>query len=83
MSTGELVYLDFGMMSEAPPSARFGIMKHIEHLLNRDYHAIVNDYYKLGFLAPVSLTLGNLPPESREGSIHTARYACGTFTGGR
>lgn len=58
MSTGELVYLDFGMMSEAPQSARYGIMEHIAHLVNRDYYAMANDYYKLGFLAPVSRNSG-------------------------
>jgi predicted unusual protein kinase regulating ubiquinone biosynthesis (AarF/ABC1/UbiB family) len=66
MSTGELVYLDFGMMSEAPQSARYGIMEHIAHLVNRDYYAMANDYYKLGFLAPVSLNSGNLPQDVRE-----------------
>lgn len=32
---GALVYLDFGMMSEAPAYARFAIMAHVVHLVNR------------------------------------------------
>ena len=34
---GDLVYLDFGMMSEAPQSARYAIIEHVVHLVNRDY----------------------------------------------
>jgi len=32
---GSLVWLDFGMMSEAPGYARFAIMAHVVHLVNR------------------------------------------------
>jgi predicted unusual protein kinase regulating ubiquinone biosynthesis (AarF/ABC1/UbiB family) len=32
---GSLVYLDFGMMSEAPQYARYAIMAHVVHLVNR------------------------------------------------
>lgn len=32
---GSLVYLDFGMMSEAPEYARYAIMAHVVHLVNR------------------------------------------------
>lgn len=35
--SGDLVYLDFGMMSEAPATARYAIIAHIVHLVNRDY----------------------------------------------
>jgi hypothetical protein len=31
------VYLDFGMMSEAPQAARYAIIQHVVHLVNRDY----------------------------------------------
>ncbi len=37
---GYLVYLDFGMMSEAPQYARYAIMAHVVHLVNRDYEAM-------------------------------------------
>ncbi|GBG89523.1 hypothetical protein CBR_g49313 [Chara braunii] len=49
---GDLVYLDFGMMSEAPQSARYAIIEHVVHLVNRDYEAMAKDYYKLDFLEP-------------------------------
>ena len=34
---GDLCYLDFGMMSEAPENARYAIIAHVVHLVNRDY----------------------------------------------
>lgn len=49
---GSLVYLDFGMMSEAPQYARFAIISHVVHLVNRDYDAMCRDYYTLQFMDP-------------------------------
>ncbi|WIA09229.1 hypothetical protein OEZ85_008638 [Tetradesmus obliquus] len=49
---GSLVYLDFGMMSEAPQYARYAIMAHVVHLVNRDYDAMCRDYYTLQFMDP-------------------------------
>lgn len=49
---GDLVYLDFGMMSEAPQQARYAIMAHVVHLVNRDYQAMCRDYYTLDFMDP-------------------------------
>lgn len=49
---GDLVYLDFGMMSEAPPNARYAIISHVVHLVNRDYLAMCYDYYTLDFMDP-------------------------------
>lgn len=49
---GTLVYLDFGMMSEAPPAARYAIISHVVHLVNRDYLAMCMDYYTLDFMDP-------------------------------
>eukprot|EP00887_Chlorella_sp_A99_P005015 scaffold4.g5015.t1 len=49
---GDLVYLDFGMMSEAPQSARYAIIAHVVHLVNRDYLAMCLDYYQLEFMDP-------------------------------
>jgi hypothetical protein len=48
---GRLAFLDFGMMSETPASARFAIIGHVVHLVNRDYDAIARDYYELNFLS--------------------------------
>lgn len=49
-TSGDLVYLDFGMMSEAPRSARHAIIAHVVHLVNRDYLAMCYDYYTLDFM---------------------------------
>lgn len=48
---GRLAFLDFGMMSETPESARFAIIGHVVHLVNRDYDAMARDYYELKFLS--------------------------------
>ncbi|KAF5834299.1 ABC1 family-domain-containing protein [Dunaliella salina] len=48
--SGDLVYLDFGMMSGAPQYARYAIMAHVVHLVNRDYDAMCQDYYTLEFM---------------------------------
>jgi len=47
---GKLAFLDFGMMSETPETARYAIIDHVVHLVNRDYEAMAKDYYKLEFL---------------------------------
>ena len=44
------MYLDFGMMSSAPPSARTAILVHVAHLVGRQYAAMCRDYYALGFV---------------------------------
>ncbi|KAK9815500.1 hypothetical protein WJX72_004714 [[Myrmecia] bisecta] len=49
-AAGDLVYLDFGMMSEAPQYARYAIIAHVVHLVNRDYMAMCQDYYTLEFM---------------------------------
>eukprot|EP00850_Spirogloea_muscicola_P018939 SM000179S03411 [mRNA] locus=s179:170051:173945:+ [translate_table: standard] len=52
MPDGRLAFLDFGMMSETPQQARYAIIGHVVHLVNRDYEAMARDYYALDFLAP-------------------------------
>ena len=47
---GKLAFLDFGMMSETPERARYAIIEHVVHLVNRDYEAMAQDYYALEFL---------------------------------
>ncbi|KAK1263456.1 hypothetical protein QJS04_geneDACA009366 [Acorus gramineus] len=49
---GKLAFLDFGMMSETPEEARFAIIGHVVHMVNRDYEAMAQDYYALDFLEP-------------------------------
>lgn len=48
---GKLAFLDFGMMSETPEEARFAIIGHVVHMVNRDYEAMARDYYDLDFLS--------------------------------
>ncbi|KAI5391534.1 Protein ACTIVITY OF BC1 COMPLEX KINASE 3 [Lathyrus oleraceus] len=48
---GKLAFLDFGMMSETPEEARYAIIGHVVHLVNRDYEAMAQDYYALDFLS--------------------------------
>ncbi|KAJ7548260.1 hypothetical protein O6H91_07G004900 [Diphasiastrum complanatum] len=50
-SDGKLAFVDFGMMSETPEQARFAIIGHVVHLVNRDYEAMAQDYYALDFLS--------------------------------
>ncbi|KNA23329.1 hypothetical protein SOVF_025780 [Spinacia oleracea] len=49
---GKLAFIDFGMMSETPEQARFAIIGHVVHMVNRDYEAMAQDYYELDFLSP-------------------------------
>lgn len=52
MNDGKLAFIDFGMMSETPEQARFAIIGHVVHMVNRDYEAMARDYYALDFIAP-------------------------------
>ncbi|KAK9835785.1 hypothetical protein WJX74_007919 [Apatococcus lobatus] len=47
---GDLCYLDFGMMSEAPQAARYALIAHVVHLVNKDFKAMCRDYYALEFI---------------------------------
>lgn len=47
---GDLCYLDFGMVSTSPEYARYAIISHVVHLVNRDYPAMCRDYYDLQFM---------------------------------
>lgn len=51
MNDGRLAFLDFGMMSETPQEARFAIIGHVVHMVNRDYEAMARDYYALDFIS--------------------------------
>eukprot|EP00210_Caulerpa_lentillifera_P001158 g1114.t1 len=62
---GDLVFLDFGMMSTAPVTARYALIAHVVHLVNRDYLAMCQDYYELDFMdrsvdtTPIAPALAN------------------------
>ncbi len=52
MYDGRLAYIDFGMMSTIQPHQRYGLIKAIVHLVNRDFVALAQDYVDLEFLDP-------------------------------
>lgn len=49
---GELVILDFGLMTSVSPTARDGMVAAIVHLLRRDYSMIGDDFKDLEFIPP-------------------------------
>ncbi len=51
MRDGRLAYIDFGMMSTVLPFQRYGLLKAIIHLVNRDFQGLGKDYVDLGFLS--------------------------------
>lgn len=52
MYDGRLAYIDFGMMSTIAPHQRYGLIKAIVHLVNRDFAGLAQDYVDLEFLDP-------------------------------
>ena len=48
---GNLVYLDFGMMSEVTRESRTGLIQAVVHLVNRNFGKLSKDFVSLGFLA--------------------------------
>ena len=77
---GKLAFLDFGMMSETPETARYAIIEHVVHLVNRDYEAMARDYYKLEFLdesvdvAPIVPALANFFDDVLEASVDELNF---------
>lgn len=51
-SGGELVYLDFGMVSYIDEETRNNLIAAIVRLINKDYANLAGDFIKLGFLPP-------------------------------
>ena len=77
---GKLAFLDFGMMSETPETARYAIIDHVVHLVNRDYEAMATDYYKLEFLdesvdvKPIVPALANFFDDVLEASVEELNF---------
>ena len=77
---GKLAYLDFGMMSEAPEYARYAIIAHVVHLVNRDYQAMCRDYYTLEFMdrsvdtSPIAPSLANFFDDVLEDSVSKLNF---------
>jgi aarF domain-containing kinase len=49
---GELVILDFGLVTEVTDEQKFGMIDAIVHLIRRDYSLIGDDFKNLGFISP-------------------------------
>jgi predicted unusual protein kinase regulating ubiquinone biosynthesis (AarF/ABC1/UbiB family) len=49
---GRMAYIDFGMMDQLEKETKETIASSVVQLLNRDYHALADDFVKLGFLSP-------------------------------
>ncbi|KAJ1449624.1 ABC1 family-domain-containing protein [Pelagophyceae sp. CCMP2097] len=47
---GELVILDFGLMTEITDDQKYGMIEAIAHLIHRDYDRIGDDFVKLDFI---------------------------------
>ena len=47
---GQLVILDFGLMTEVTEDQRYGMIEAIAHLINRDYALIGDDFVNMDFI---------------------------------
>ena len=47
---GQLVILDFGLMTEITPDQKYGMIEAIAHLIHRDYENIGEDFKNLDFI---------------------------------
>ena len=47
---GQLVILDFGLMTEVTEDQRYGLIEAIAHLINRDYSLIGDDFVNMDFI---------------------------------
>jgi len=51
-SLGHIAYVDFGMMDSISDADRLTLTGAVVHLINRDFHALAQDFIALGFLNP-------------------------------
>ena len=67
-------------MSEAPEYARYAIIAHVVHLVNRDYDAMCRDYYTLEFMdrsvdtSPIAPDLANFFDDVLEDSVSKLNF---------
>jgi predicted unusual protein kinase regulating ubiquinone biosynthesis (AarF/ABC1/UbiB family) len=72
--TGQMAYIDFGMMDQLSEDTKETLVDAVVHLINQDYHELAKDFVKLGFLTPetdicpivpaLEMVLGNALGES-------------------
>lgn len=51
-ASGELAFIDFGMMSSLEVSYRYRFIESMIHILMGDFEGLAEDYIKMGFLPP-------------------------------
>lgn len=51
-ATGQLCYLDFGMVSYVEPEQRYSIVEAVIHMVNRDFVALTELFRSMGFIPP-------------------------------
>lgn len=51
-TTGQMAYIDFGMMDQLEEETKETIASSVVQLINKDYQALAKDFVTLGFLAP-------------------------------
>lgn len=75
MSSGQLCYLDFGMVSYVEPGQRYSIIEAVVHMVNRDFVALTKLYQRMGFIPldedtmPIILALENALPDVLNASV--------------
>jgi len=52
MPSGQMAYIDFGMMDQLSEEMKETLVDAVVHLINQDYEALTQDFVKLGFLTP-------------------------------
>lgn len=50
--TGQMAYIDFGMMDQLSQETKETLVDAVVHLINQDYTALAKDFVNLGFLTP-------------------------------
>ncbi len=50
MPSGQMAYIDFGMMDQLSEEMKETLVDAVVHLINQDYEALTRDFVKLGFL---------------------------------
>ncbi|MCU0526528.1 MAG: AarF/ABC1/UbiB kinase family protein [Elainella sp. Prado103] len=52
MPSGQMAYIDFGMMDQLSEATKETLVDAVVHLINQDYQELAKDFVQLGFLTP-------------------------------
>ena len=78
--SGQLTYIDFGMMSFLAPSQRYGIIEAVVHIVNRDFDTLARLYQRLGFIPsaqdpePIAAALNDALPDALNASVSQLNF---------